>query len=354
MVVIGWDIGIKNLAFCMIDRYDSSNDEKYKKFIKQNSLSENDTKMDIFEFNKNKYIILDWNVINVVEQVSENMKKTGLLHLSDRPNIKCSMNNAKGTSCSKNALYCEEDRNDETYVGYCASHFEKSKHTRLPKIEKKPLCYWSKSCTSTETLITCKTKSVYVKKKNCYVSYCTKHTRELIKDNTNTMTDIDFFKIKNVKKSTSINLTLIGQSIFQKFEKYKNLLNGKIILLENQPVLKNPTMKSVQMFVYSYYIIKGIEDEKKDVEEITCYSASNKTDLTKYLSEEQQTKINDTIKKIKDKKGQRKKKAILLTEHILETNKNVFWKTFFEGHKKKDDLSDALLMSIHYLDKQQS
>ena len=351
MDVIGWDIGIKNLAFCMIDRYDSSKDEQYKKIIKQNSLDGIDDKLEVFEFNKKKYIVLDWNVINVVNQVSINMEKNGDLYLSERPNIKCSSNNIKGLRCTRNAIYCDEDTINEEYVGYCNSHFEKLNKTRLPKIEKRPICYWSKVGVG-DSLLTCKTKGVYVKKTNCHVSYCIKHCKEIINDSSNTLSEKDFLKIKNVKKSTSINLTMIGLSIFEKLEKYKNLLSGKVILLENQPVLKNPTMKSVQMFVYSYYIMKGIQDNKQDVKEISCYSASKKNDLVKYLSKEEQKKISDITQKIKDKKGKRKKEAELLTKYILKINNNTRWMKFFEEHIKKDDLSDAMLMSLHYLDKQ--
>jgi len=207
MDVIGWDIGIKNLAFCMIDRYDSSKDEQYKKLIKQNSLEGSSAKLEIFEFNKKKYIILDWNVINIVKQVSENMKKNGELYLSDRPNVKCSCNNAKGTRCTRNALNCEEDTINGNHIGYCKSHYEKSNKGRLPNIEKHPICYWCKSGPG-DALLTCKTKSVYVRKTNCYVSYCKKHCGEIISGSS--LTETDFYKIRNVKKATSIGLTLIG------------------------------------------------------------------------------------------------------------------------------------------------
>ena len=35
---------------------------------------------------------------------------------------------------------------------------------------------------------------------------------------------------------------------------------GKIdkVVIENQPALKNPTMKSVQMILYSYFLIEGV------------------------------------------------------------------------------------------------
>ena len=46
------------------------------------------------------------------------------------------------------------------------------------------------------------------------------------------------------------------------------------ILIENQPVLKNPTMKSVQMILYSYFLINGVI--KNTVKEIKFISARNK------------------------------------------------------------------------------
>ena len=30
------------------------------------------------------------------------------------------------------------------------------------------------------------------------------------------------------------------------------------MVIENQPALKNPTMKSIQMLLYSYFIIEGV------------------------------------------------------------------------------------------------
>ena len=36
----------------------------------------------------------------------------------------------------------------------------------------------------------------------------------------------------------------------------KNFLNVNTVCIENQPALKNPIMKSVQMIIYSYFLIK--------------------------------------------------------------------------------------------------
>ena len=149
MYIIGWDIGIKNLAYCIIDKYDSTKDATYKKIINASNLDNSiklklQNKLEIFEFNDQKYIILDWEDINVVAKVSQNMADQGELYLSSRPKFKCSITNNKNKQCSKNAIYCKELVTNGKYFGYCNAHFLKSPYSRLPRIdEKKPICYWS-------------------------------------------------------------------------------------------------------------------------------------------------------------------------------------------------------------------
>ena len=40
-----------------------------------------------------------------------------------------------------------------------------------------------------------------------------------------------------------------------------DLSNVKYVLIENQPALKNPTMKHIQMFVYSFFMMKGVMED---------------------------------------------------------------------------------------------
>ena len=40
------------------------------------------------------------------------------------------------------------------------------------------------------------------------------------------------------------------------------------VYIENQPALKNPTMKTVQMILFSYFLINGVKDNTKSVENI--------------------------------------------------------------------------------------
>jgi len=40
--------------------------------------------------------------------------------------------------------------------------------------------------------------------------------------------------------------------------------------------MKNPTMKSIQMMLYSYYLIKGLHNKESSIDDIILMSASNK------------------------------------------------------------------------------
>ena len=157
-------------------------------------------------------------------------------------------------------------------------------------------------------------------------------------------------------KATSIHLTKLAISLYKLLDAVPNILNVKCVLLENQPVLKNPTMKTVQILLYSYYVIRGISDYKKQklekpIETIKCYSANQKNKLVSLLDEEQQTYIKDVLKQVKNKYTRNKKESIMITERILshKMGASTKWKDVFNSSKKKDDLADSLLMTLHYL-----
>ena len=64
------------------------------------------------------------------------------------------------------------------------------------------------------------------------------------------------------------------------------------VLLENQPALKNPTMKSVQMLVYSYFLIKGVTVTTSPT---TCIEMINARNKLKAYKEVQYPVISKTV-----------------------------------------------------------
>jgi hypothetical protein len=143
-------------------------------------------------------------------------------------------------------------------------------------------------------------------------------------------------------------------------DKIKNhILAPNIILLENQPVLKNPTMKSMQMFLYSYYLIRHMDIGGLGNKNLQCYTASKKLDLINFLPSVEQIRINNIIAQVKSGYQKNKKMSILMVEYLLKSfksndksnDKTNDWQLFFNNHNKQDDLADSLLMTLHYFEK---
>jgi len=154
---------------------------------------------------------------------------------------------------------------------------------------------------------------------------------------------------------------------------YTNLYDGlnaiKIedineVVIENQPALKNPRMKSIQMFIYSFFFIGGKNGLLKDLNHIAFFSASKKLNPTNI--------VEDILKKNKKIVNQeplpapspapeaasapeeplseyraykkRKNDSIFIVSCVLDEMDE--WKRFFLSHPKKDDLADSLLQGI--------
>jgi len=264
MKILSWDIGIKNLSYCLIEN--------------------------------NK--IVDWDVINLDDEEII---------------IKCNGEFKNGNKCKAKSLYLNKDKS----CGYCKTHYKKLDES----------------------------------------------------NNTN------FKEVKKPKKK-KINLLEVGNRLVTELDKRFNGVKFDNILLENQPSLKNPTMKSVQIIIFSYFLINGYN--KDTIKHIQMISATQKN---KYCNN--YCKLNTHIKlpTTKSSYNNAKKTAILVTDDILKKiyDKNpddvicsesdndvveiddtvtdcvivnaINYHFFFKEHKKKDDLADSYLQGIQFLQK---
>lgn len=105
------------------------------------------------------------------------------------------------------------------------------------------------------------------------------------------------------------------------------------IIIENQPVLTNPKMKSIQMMVFTFFVCIGNK-------EIYLFSPRHK--FFAYDGPE----IECTLK---SKYARRKKLGILYCEYFIKGISDYL--DFFTLHKKKDDLSDCFLQALSFLKK---
>ena len=150
-------------------------------------------------------------------------------------------------------------------------------------------------------------------------------------------------KMKNIPKNKN-QLLLIGKNIVEQLDKYKHFLDVDHVLLENQPALKNPTMKSIQMIIYSYFLVNGITNNKSKIENIEMINARNK--LKAYKGPEIKCEIKDKYKKTKFL-GIEYCKTMINENNKIEEK----FKKLFEESKKKDDLADSYLQGIYYITK---
>ena len=205
------------------------------------------------------------------------------------------------------------------------------------------------------------------------------------------------------------NRSLLFENIPRKLQERPQLLDVDLVVIENQPSLKNPQMKSIQMILYSYFLILGkiVGNGDKStgyIDKIEFCSASNKLKIydgppivledkpkkTKAISkkktgiliessDENQNQnqnlnqdINENIEldlildedickmediedpNLKSKKKKAtlayKDKKRLAIEHakyfVLKNDAGYI--DFFNKHKKKDDLADSYLQGLYW------
>ena len=207
-------------------------------------------------------------------------------------------------------------------LAYCVLSEEKEiQQWGIINLNKNPICCSNlrKPC--------CKQSSYVVKGKgDCEDKYyCTAHSK----------------KIKQKKKlNANYDLFELSKTLFTELEAL-DLSNVKYVLIENQPALKNPTMKSIQMFVYSFFMMKGVMEESSFIEKIHMVNARNK--LKVYKGEPLPCPY-------KEKYKQNKYLSVKYTELMIKNEKDNFIQLFKES-SKKDDLADAYLQGIYWIEK---
>ncbi len=123
------------------------------------------------------------------------------------------------------------------------------------------------------------------------------------------------------------------------------LSTASLIRLENQPVMKGPTMKSVQIMLFTLLSHRLVRDYdwKGSIEFVHAGVKTRGVAAATTAPE---------INELKDSEAYRKRKQTaeseverLLTERGSPSTSADTWLTFFKGRTKKSDLADAFLMA---------
>ena len=149
---------------------------------------------------------------------------------------------------------------------------------------------------------------------------------------------------KKYKKKKKINadrdIFNLSKILIEELNLKTDFLNHDVICIENQPALKNPVMKTVQMILYSYFMIEGATKDKP-VEQVHMINARNKLKVYKGPPVEC---------KYKEKYKRNKYLSVEYTKNMILNEEKKFIDLFNES-KKKDDLADAYLQGIYFIDK---
>lgn len=235
--VISWDIGIKNLSYCILEKKSNEN----------------------YPSDKHGYSIIDWEVINLYEEIEK----------------KCCGLKKNNSVCGKNAKYVFDNKY------YCKTHSpEESKTIKKKKVKRNQFDY--------------------------------------------------AIRIK------------------EELDKRKELTNVTNVVIENQPALVNPVMKSVQMIVFSYFAFKRSSENNIFVQNINAKQKEKLPDKDeKWENSLYQKEFIKSIEKTNSRYTKRKRKCFYYAKQCLETAPAL--QSFLDTHKKKDDLTDSYLMCVDFL-----
>ena len=292
MKVLSWDVGIINLAYCLLE-------------IQTQKIIENNQQKDI-----SNYHIIEW----------------GLIDLSKKKEKLCQV-------CSKKASLEYTCLQDEKIKFFCKTHAKKYKTPELPQINN----FFSSPQNQNINCELCDKQC-----KRCYKThnFCSSHGRtfyqKLLKNITLSTTK---------QEKTTFDIDILRYNLVEALDNKPELFQAEKVLIENQPSLKNPRMKAISSTIYDFYLIRGIFDKKfnSQITKVKYMSPSNKIKLSKdkkLVTEADKTKKYKLTKKL----------AVDYVKALLDSDLNNF-KDYFLGVKKKDDLADAFLQGAYYLSK---
>ena len=299
MKIISIDVGIKNLAYCIVDHYGSDN-----------------------------YNILDWDVIDLCGEehicnclLTPKLKVKKLKKGEKRLAIEAEAYQIISL-CNKKAIYCKADKY------YCLTHAKKATDYMLPNADLKNVKKWK-----LEALV------AYAEAQNISLpaNYKKPELIQLV---------LQYIREKTLEKIAAVTanemtLVNIGVQLVKAFDlvltKYDFELDK--IIIENQISPIANRMKTLQGMIAQYFIMRGMPN-------ISFISSANKLNIFTKKSLD----INETPVKGKTSYSERKKASVAIVKEVLNTSSKD-WLQLFLKHKKKDDLADAFLQGMWFLNK---
>jgi hypothetical protein len=286
MKCISFDVGIKNMAYC------------------------------IFTINEKGLNINDWNVINLIESTETKKQLCNyVIENKTKKKIETKICEKKGKYIKNNCVYCETHAKKSGFImptkTYGTTSLKKLKVAELVSLAKKHFIFQDKNKNSID----------FLNKKDVL---------DLLEE---------FFKNKmletiTVKKNNAseVDLITIGIAIKNKLDNLDTLDGLTHVIIENQISPIANRMKTIQGMLSQYFIMRAENIENLKIDFI---SSSNK--------------LKDFEKGGENSYKQHKKDSVIITNNFLENNIGLQKWISSMNTNKKDDLADCFLQGIWYL-----
>ncbi len=314
--LISFDIGIKNMAFCLFDMSETNS---------------RDTAITP--------VIQKWDVLNLMDAV-ENTQQLCTCELKGKPSKKKPVPGSPKL-CNKKAKY---EKNGQYY---CEKHANEHTEFIIPQKEHSPPAL--RKMKAEELLVISEKYSVFRKNSapgpaGTLDAFCLRSnsgepeekiptTKKGLLEKILAFFEKKCFRVLQAPKNKTANetdLISIGRNMTKLLDEIPEITDGTIthVNLENQISTIANRMKTIQGMLAQYFIMRGRPDIV-----IEFVSSSNK--LKDFVAEK-----NTTYK-------QRKKDGIAICSRFLENNPG--WAGWSSVFTKRDDLADSFLQGIWYL-----
>lgn len=270
LTILSFDIGIKNLAWCLMRRNTDISGSQYQ--------------------------ILGWENVNILSDGAPAAKVT------------CHKCSSKATHSANDTLSCGR---------HCPTEFPAFRDLSGTALKKIPAMKELKVLFAQRGLAAPKSKDDATKKLATIFSMPV--------------------EVKKVKKAVDNELSVLHDGIRKMILERKALFSqAGAIHLENQPVLKNPTMKSVQILLFAT-LRDLLQSPTQPPPNLRLIHAGVKV---------KGVQAGDAGYKERKQGSETAAKQLLAGTTVKDA---ATWKTFLEKHTKQNDLTDAFCMCINAL-----
>jgi hypothetical protein len=305
MNIISFDVGIKNMAYCI--------------FSIDVSIS-----------------ILDWNVLNLMEEMP----------IEKHPctcTIPPKTKKAEPKPCNKNAKYKKNGR------FYCEKHAKSGSPFIIPNKQNNPT--FLKKLKVADLFRLCQSHLLFLNIEN--------PEKLLKKDLLEKL--IAFYEkqcfepiiVKKAKTAGETDLIDIGRKMNASLDNVSLINNINCVIIENQISPIANRMKTIQGMLAQYFIMKvpsaGIEfvSSANKLKQFTACSRNQEEKLENVITPTNELPTNETATSYKKNKSDGVKYCSQILDKIPQFQQ---WKPSLET-KKKDDLADCFLQGIWYINK---